>query len=535
MPRKSSYLTVTDQFCGAGGSSIGAEAAGVELRLALNHWELAIETHNANFPKADHECTDISAADPRRYPTTDILITSPECTNHSVAKGKARRYYKKDLFGNILIDPSEERSRATMWDVPRFAEYHDYNMIFVENVVDAAKWRLWDAWLKAMHLLGYEHEAVYFNSMFAFPTPQSRDRLYVVFWKKGNKKPDLEYRPPAWCMKCSKNVEGIQTWKKPQYHWGRYNAQYFYRCPTCHERVEPYYYAAINAVDWTIKGERIGDRKVALKPKTIERVQYGMDRFGHQALVINTRQSYGLKSRVKGAVTNPLFTQTGDNSFAIVNMPWTIDVAHTGANGKYTNDGIEPLPTQTTAQTVALVHPGFITKHYGGGAKAKFMSSGIDEPLGALTTSGNQSLVTFPDEIKVDPGFIAEMHNTSKSRGLDSPLACIVSSGIHHALITPQAFLSYYYSSGGQASGLNEAMHSVTTRQRIGVVQHNGEYNIDDLYFRMLKAHEIGIGMAFPETYKVLGTQYQKVKQYGNAVTPPAMKWQIERGVETFK
>lgn len=44
-------VTVTDQFCGAGGSSIGAEGVdGVKLRLALNHWRRAIETHETNFP-----------------------------------------------------------------------------------------------------------------------------------------------------------------------------------------------------------------------------------------------------------------------------------------------------------------------------------------------------------------------------------------------------------------------------------------------------------------------------------------------------
>ena len=46
-----SYISVTDQFCGAGGSSLGASAAGTEVVLAMNHWELAIETHNTNFPQ----------------------------------------------------------------------------------------------------------------------------------------------------------------------------------------------------------------------------------------------------------------------------------------------------------------------------------------------------------------------------------------------------------------------------------------------------------------------------------------------------
>jgi len=141
MIRKDSTITITDQFCGAGGSSIGATKAiahkGGYVAVALNHWKLAIETHNSNFKDTLHDCTDISACDPRRYPSTDILITSPECTNHSLAKGQKQVTAQMSLFDKGVLDPACERSRATMWDVPRFAEYHKYNIIIVENVVDA--------------------------------------------------------------------------------------------------------------------------------------------------------------------------------------------------------------------------------------------------------------------------------------------------------------------------------------------------------------------------------------------------------------
>lgn len=177
-------MDVTDLFCGCGGSSLGAEQAGARLRLGLNHWKLAIDTHNTNFPHADHDCTDIQACNPKRYPSTQILIASPECTNHTIAKGKKRPMYTEDLFGNRLVTPEEERSRATMWDVPRFAEVHNYQLIIVENVIDAADWIPFPAWLHAMSLFGYEHEIISMNSMFVHPTPQSRDRLYTVFWKK---------------------------------------------------------------------------------------------------------------------------------------------------------------------------------------------------------------------------------------------------------------------------------------------------------------------------------------------------------------
>jgi DNA (cytosine-5)-methyltransferase 1 len=240
---KNSYITVTDQFCGAGGSSQGVRnlsrsmGGGLEVKLALNHWQLAIDTHNTNFPDTLHDCTDVSACDPRRYPKTNILITSPECTNHSLAKGKKRKH-RADLFTSL--DPAEERSRATMWDVPRFAEYHDYEIIIVENVVDARYWVMWDAWLKAMHLLGYDHKCVYYNSMHAHPTPQSRDRMYVVFWKQGNRVPDLNLRPLAYCPQCAKQTETYQSWKKSEVQFGKYRQQYVYRCPTCSNIVEPY-------------------------------------------------------------------------------------------------------------------------------------------------------------------------------------------------------------------------------------------------------------------------------------------------------
>jgi len=535
MAKKKSFITLTDQFCGAGGSSIGAILAGAEVRLAMNHWKLAVETYNTNNPQVAIDCTDISAVDPRRYPSTDILITSPECTNHSLAKGKPRRFYSKDMFGNVLIDPSEERSRATMWDVPRFAEYHDYNIIVVENVVDAAKWRMWDAWLSAMHALGYEHEVVYFNSMFAFPTPQSRDRLYTIFWKKGNRKPDLEFRPVAHCSQCEQNVESIQTWKK-RMKWGRYKRQYFYRCPGCHREVTPYYFAAFNAIDWSIAAERIGDRKIPLRPKTIARIQYGLEAYGRQIMVVTGRYTSGLECRVKNAHVEPLPTQPGDASHAVV-LPWLIDTAHSQANGKYVTGSADPTPTQTTEQTLGIV-AGFLTKNYGGGAKPQFMSSGLDEATGTFTTSGNQSLLSLPLDIQkscgfINPGFIAEMHGTSKANRLDKPLMCITSSGSHHALLSTGSFLSYYYGTQ-QASSLVDPVHTMTGLDRAALIQALDSLTVEDLYFRMLQPQEIGKAMAFPNQYVVLGTKRDKVKQYGNAVTPPVMQMLIDRCMDTF-
>lgn len=487
---KNSYITVTDQFCGAGGSSIGATNAGAQVKLAMNHWKLAIETHNTNFPEIDHDCTDISAVDPRRYPSTNILITSPECTNHSLAKGKPRRYYKQDLFGNILVDPAEERSRATMWDVPRFSEYHDYEIIVVENVVDAAKWRLWDSWLHAMHALDYNHQVVYFNSMFAWPTPQSRDRMYTVFWKRGNQAPDLEFTPAAPCINCGKTVESIQTWKRGR--WGRYRAQYFYRCPNCHREVTPFYYAAINAIDWTIQAERIGDRKRPLKAKTLERIRYGLETYGRKPMIVTTRYTSGVECRARDAGAEPLPTQPGDSSHAVV-FPWLVETGYTYSSGKRTASAADSIYTQTTRQTVGIA--------------------------GHL--------------VKLPQAFIAEMHGTSKAAGINEPLMCLTAGGNHHALLSADAFLTYYYGTQ-QASGMEEPVHTVTGLDRAALVGALENLMVEDLTFRMLQPHEIGKAMAFPGEYIVLGTKRDQVKQYGNAVTPPVMEMILKRCVETL-
>jgi DNA (cytosine-5)-methyltransferase 1 len=458
------------------------------VRLALNHWKLAVETHNTNFPLTDHDCADISAVDPRKYPSTDILITSPECTNHTIAKGKPRRYYTHDLFGTQLVDPAEERSRATMWDVPRFAEYHDYNLILVENVVDAGKWVMFDAWLHAMRLLGYEYEIVYLNSMFTWPTPQSRDRMYTVFWKKGNPRPNLDFRPRAWCERCQVNVESIQTWKKPNRKWGRYKTQYFYRCPHCHHQVEPYYYAAFNAIDFSIPAERIGDRKKSLRPKTMARIQYGLETFGRKPMIVTT--SYGdEKNRARDAYEATMPTQVGTDKHAIV-MPWLVETNYTGENRAET--AAAALATQTARQSVGVAMPSFLVK--------------------TVRQDGEYSQA-------ID--------------GAD-PLMCVTAGGNHHALLSADHFLTYYYKTT-KVGGLNEPFGVVSTRDRMNLLGGALEaMTVDDLTFRMLQPHEIGKAMAFPGNYVVLGNGRQKVKQYGNAVTPPAMEMLIQRGMETF-
>ncbi|UFP97180.1 DNA cytosine methyltransferase [Gloeobacter morelensis] len=504
MPPRSSFVTVTDQFCGAGGSSLGAVAAGAELHMALNHWKLAIETHNANFQDARHDCTDISACNPRRYTSTDILLSSPECTNHSLAKGKRRKHQgQQELFSSNEPDPAEERSRATMWDVPRFAEYHDYRIVVVENVIDVRHWQLYDAWLQAMHLLNYEHKELYLNSMFFWPTPQSRDRLYVVFWKRGNKTPRLDFTPLAFCAgeNCSKDVHALQVWKNPYKRWGKYAQQYTYNCPRCGGRVTPYYFCAANAIDWSLPCPRIGDRKRPLKEKTLARIRAGLKRYGRPPQLVSTNY---FSERSRG-IQEPLPTQTGAIKNALV-----VTTSH-GGDLDRVRSTVDPHLCVPPAWLVGNYSPGWVR--------------GVEQPTGTATTSDHHALLTAP--------FLASYYGGSDLvRPVEQAMGTI-STHDRHALVAPPPFLVSYYGGRHGTHSLQEPVPTQATMP-LHYLALPESIAIDDCGFRMLVPHEIGSAMAFPDTYKVLGNGRQKVRQYGNAVTPPVMEWILARCIESL-
>jgi len=457
-------ITITDMFCGAGGSSTGAIAnVGVEVRTAMNHWQLAIETHNSNHPDAAHIQADISQTDPRYVANSDILWASPECTNHSVAKGRKRVTNQPDIFGDSLPDEAADRSRATMWDVPRFAEYHDYKAIITENVVDAAKWVMFDAWLAAMHSLGYQHKIQYLNSMHAqhggLPAPQSRDRMYVLFWKKGNLEPDTDkyFRPKAYCPGCNEVVNAMQVFKKAE-RWGRYRAQYAYRCPktSCKNAiVEPDWLPASHAIDWSLRGERIGDRTRPLADKTLARIRAGLAKHHGNPLSIDSVRGSQILTPVR---SEPFSTQTTSYTRSLL-------VPVEGRLGKQAQGVMEPMRTQTTRNET-----GLLMEYYGNG-----QMHATSKAIPTITTHDRFAMIT-------------PLRNNNTAKAIGEPLDTFAANGMHHAL----------------------------TEWKVP--------EVDDCEFRMLEPHEIKAGMAFPKTYTMLGNKREQVKMAGNAVTPPAAR-----------
>lgn len=410
---------MTDLFCGAGGSSTGAtQVPGVSVRMAANHWALAVETHNENHPDADHQCADLSQVEPALFPRTDILWASPECTNHSVAKGIKRQDAQPDLFGQVLPSEAAERSRATMWDVPRFTEYHQYKAVIVENVVDAWHWPPFQNWLGAMDSYGYAHKLVFLNSMHAQaggdPAPQSRDRMYVVFWLRGNPEPDLEamQRPAATCPSCGP-VRAMQSWKNPDKpRWGRYRAQYLYRCPnvSCRNQVlEPDYLPASTIIDWAHQGKRIGDRTRPLSPKTVARIQAGIDRYWRPLLV----PTEGRDGKAAQSVDHPLRTQTTRNETGVA------FIAELRGGGSTARSVADPLCTVTASGN----HHGLVMRNNTGGAE---MTTPTSEPVRTVTTHGHQSLMTGGPTIDVDDVMFRMLEPAEIKRAMAFPADYVI-------------------------------------------------------------------------------------------------------------
>lgn len=523
-------LTVMDWFCGAGGSSQGVHAIpGVRVERAANHWKRAIESHAANFPETDHYQGDIRRAPVWDWPVTDIFWASPECTNWSVAKGK-RRDFAGAMQGSLLDllteleeeqeTTAEEESRALMEEVPLYLRgvIERGGLVkagVVENVVDVRAWDQWDRWLGEIRKLGYRTRIIALNSMHAHPrsvhqAPQSRDRLYLAYWHESlGRDPDWDkwLRPRAWCPTCEEWVRAVQAWKRPGLDMGRYRQQYVYRCPSTRCRnsiVEPEALPAAVAIDWSIPGQRIGDRAKPLAEKTIKRIEAGLRKFARPVPMMVPAGGTWRDAAV--SVGEPMPARTTRENDALMVPPLVIPVEDQDANG--------PLRTTTRNET-GLAWLPFIAELRGGGSVAR----SVVESLATVTASGNHhGLVTPPIPAMVMRNNTARGNPGQMCTSASEPFRTMTTAG-HQSLITWEHMLVPYYGNGA-ARSVAEPIGALTTRDRYALVK--GDVAVEDVLFRMLEPHEIGRAMSFSDEYVVLGNKREKVRQYGNAVTPNA-------------
>jgi DNA (cytosine-5)-methyltransferase 1 len=154
--------------------------AGASIAGGIDFWEPAIQSYKLNFPGAEtwrgriEGITAKSVAE--KIGHIDLLLASPECTNHTFAKGNRR------------VGEEQERSRRTAFEVIRFAKSLAPRWIVVENVVSMRRWDHYEAWKGKLRALDYQIREVVLDSQ-EFGVPQTRRRLFVLC--------DLEREPKA--------------------------------------------------------------------------------------------------------------------------------------------------------------------------------------------------------------------------------------------------------------------------------------------------------------------------------------------------
>lgn len=296
-------------------------------------------------------------------------------------------------------------------------------------------------------------------STYGQPAPQSRDRIYIVCWREGERAPELDriLRPKAYCPKCSEVVGAVQSWKNGK-KVGRYRQTYLYVHSQCGTVVEPDWLPAAAAIDWSISGERIGDR---LKPKTRARIAAGIARYWSPLTLEAAGNTYD--------AADPVHPNHGDPEAYY--RAWPVEQAmralHTsnskglavpveGRDGKETLPLDIPMRTQTTRAETALAHQPFITEMYG-------TSTGrpTSRPAATFTAGGNHhGLVTDRESF-----VMTNNHNNRSRLTSESAPTLTTATGGGSGLVTPAGG-----SWNDDARSTDEALRTLHTREAYALV-----------------------------------------------------------------
>ena len=248
-------------------------------------------------------------------------------------------------------------------------------------------------------------------------------------------------------------------------------------------RPQPWRTAA-QCIDWSLPCPSIFNRPRPLADATLRRVAEGLRRF-----VIEAAE------------------------------PFIVRIGHTGhGDAGKVRSVHEPLSTITSKAEHCLVSPTLVQTGYGEREGQAPRVPGLDKPLGTIVAGGTKHALVA--------AFLAKHYTGVVGSDLRMPIGTVTSVD-HHSLVA--AFLVKFYGSGGQWAGLDEPMHTLPTKDRMGLVTVAGEqYRIVDIGLRMLQPRELARAQGFAESYLLdaphLGRplpKHAQVRMIGNSVCPP--------------
>ena len=562
---------VVDLFAGGGGASTGIEQAiGRAVDIAVNHDPEAVSLHTANHPQTRHFCSDVFEVDP--LAVTDgqpvgLLWASPDCKHFSKAKGGK---------------PVSKKIRGLAWVVIKWAKLTQPRVICLENVEEFQTWgplgaddrpcperkgQTFQRWVSQLRNLGYKVEWKELRAC-DYGAPTIRKRLFLVARRDGL---PITWPQPTHAQPDSsgKVAKGFKPWRTAAecIDWSIAAPSIFERerplaDATCRRIAKGIMRYVVDAAQPFIVGA--GGPVYSGKPVPTDRPFGTLTTENHRALAVPTlvQTGYGERPgqapRVPG-LDKPLGTVVSGQKHALVQA--FLAKHYTGVVGSDLQDPIgtvtsvdhhslvtahmtkfrvgsvgsaadEPLHTVTaggkparpsTGNTMGLVTANLVHLGHGEGKDGtKRFSHGIrdvEQPLNTITAQGaTAGLVT---------SHMVKLRGDNVGAGTDEPVHTVSAQGLHHGEV--RAFLVKYYSEGGQDASCGDPMHTIPTKDRMGLVMVHGEpYAIVDIGLRMLTPRELYRAQGFPDTYVIdrgaageAITKTAQVRMCGNSVCPP--------------
>ena len=146
----------------------GHRRPGAEIVAGVDMCSIAVRTFAANFPDAlvfTTRLEDLGVESLRSVTgPIDLLLASPECTNHTCARGAA---------------PRDEASQATAMLVVEYARALSPRWLVLENVIHMRPWSRYGELKRDLGDLGYHLREHVLDSA-DFGVAQRRRRLFLV-------------------------------------------------------------------------------------------------------------------------------------------------------------------------------------------------------------------------------------------------------------------------------------------------------------------------------------------------------------------